>query len=487
MNVGLYASVQGLLTAQRNVDVASHNISNSETEGFSRQRVSQAANTPQSYGGVGQVGTGVQISSINRIRDTLIDRQIRQQSAPLGESTVRAEALGQIEDILSEPTDGALTAKLANYYDAWQKLSANPENASLRVTLREAAANLATTFNRLSTDLQAVRQDLYDRVGTVVADINSKAKQIAELNGQIGASIASGQNPNDLKDQQDLLIEQLSSLVNIQAVESATSGQTNVFIGGDPLVFMTDAFTFSQATINPLTDNATVTFGPTGLPASITSGSLKGLLDVRNQTLGVLAPLPGKESGLLYQLNTLASQIISDTNSLHTQGFGLDGTTTLNFFNGSNAGDIVVNQNITNLANGLDFIAAAANDPGSLAGGPGDNGMAILIAQRRNSLTMGATAPIPPAVVGTPATQSFETFWKQQLSDLAVKSQTASRTVATQETLVASVKERRDQVSAVSTDEEMANVIRFQKAYAASARMISVIDEMLDTLINIGR
>ena len=487
MNVGLYASVSGLLSAQRAVDVASHNIANADTEGFSRQRTEQSAGIPMGRAPYGQVGTGVQIDAIRRIRDGLLDRQVRQESSPLGEAAARAEAIGQIEDILGEPGTGALSTKLAQYYDGWNKLSTNPENYNLRIALRDSAVELATTFNRLYSDLQGLRQDLNDRIDTQLSDINSKASQIAELNRQIGATLAAGQSPNDLKDQQDLLIEQLSSMVKIQAVTEPTSGMTNVYVGGDPLVLRTNQFDLALAPINPLTDTAVVVYAPTGLGGNITGGALKGMLDIRNDALGVLAPaVPGTPGGLVYELNQLASQLIADTNALHTQGFGLDGTTTLNFFNGVDAGDIVVNQSITNLSNGLDFIAAAANDPGTLAGGPGDNGMALLIAQRRTALTMGGfTPPLPAGPV--PPNASFENYWKTQLTTLAVMGQAANRTVTTQETVLASVKERRDQISAVSTDEEMANVIRYQKAYAASARMISTIDEMLDTLINIRR
>lgn len=487
MNVGLYASVRGLLTAQRAVDVASHNISNADTEGYSRQRTEQSAGAPMGYSPYGQVGTGVQIDAIRRIRDGLLDRQVRQEASPLGEATARAEAIGQIEDTLGEPGDGALSTKLAAYYDAWNKLSTNPENYNLRISLRNEAVELATTFNRLYSDLQGLRQDLNDRIDTQIDDINSKAAQIAQLNFQIGATIAAGQNPNDLKDQQDLLIEQLASMVKIQAVEEGSSGMTNVYVAGDPLVTRTDAFSLNLAPINPLTDTSVIMYSPTGQPANITGGALKGMLDIRNNTLAVLAPAtPGTTGGLVYELNQLAAQLIADTNALHTQGFGLDGTTTLNFFNGTDAGDIVVNQSITNLANGLDFIAAAANDPGTLAGGPGDNGMAQLIAQRRQALTMGGFTPPAPAAP-VPPNATFENHWKAQLTSIAVMGQAANRTVTTQETVLASVKDRRDQISAVSTDEEMANVIRFQKAYAASAKMISTIDEMLDTLINIRR
>src|SRR5687767_10859859 len=119
MNVGLYASVRGLLSAQRAVDVASHNIANADTEGYSRQRTEQSAGTPQGYSPYGQVGTGVQIDAIRRIRDGLLDRQVRNESSPLGEANARAEALGQIEDLLGEPGDGALSTKISAYYDAW--------------------------------------------------------------------------------------------------------------------------------------------------------------------------------------------------------------------------------------------------------------------------------------------------------------------------------------------------------------------------------
>lgn len=485
MNVGLYSSVQGLLTAQRAVDVASHNLSNSETEGYSRQRAEQSANTPMGFNPYGQIGTGVKIDAINRIRDTLLDRQVRDQMSPLGESEARAEALGQIEEMLGEPGEAALTTNLAKYYDAWQKLSAAPENYSLRITLREAATNLANTFNRLFNDLQGIRQDLYDRINTKIDDINAKVQQIAELNREITASHTAGQNPNDLKDQQDLLVEQLSKMVDIQALVSPSSGATNVYVGGTPLVVETDAFKLAPAAINPLSDAAVVNFVGTGQPIPIRSGELQGMLDVRNVVLGVLAPTTaGQPNGLIFQLNTMAAQLIADTNALHQQGFGLDGSTTLDFFNGTDAATIAVNQNITNLANGLDLIAAAANDPGGLAGGPGDNGMALQIIQRRNALTLGGD---PVAVPAIPPKESFESFWKRELTNVAVLGQSANRNTETRTTLVDSIRERRDQVSAVSSDEEMANVIRFQKAYAASAKMISTIDEMLDLLINMKR
>lgn len=487
MNVGLYAAVQGLQAAQRAVDVASHNISNSETEGYSRQRADLSAQTPMKFlNGVGQVGTGVKVDAINRIRDTLLDRQVRNEMAPWGEAEARAAALGQIEDTLAEPSEGALSSSLATYYESWQRLTNNPASYPNRIAVREAAVDVSKTFNRLYQDLQGLRQDLNDRIATKIDDVNSKSSQIALLNRQITAAIAAGQSPNDLKDQQDLLIEQLSKIVGIQAVEVPSSGATNVYVGGNPLVLDSHSFNLAQAPINPLTDNAFIQYGPTGDPMPIAKGELKGMLDIRNITLGSLAPPAGQPNGLVYQLNQLASQMIADTNALHQQGFGLDGTTTLNFFNGADASDMIVNQSITNLANGLDFIAAAANDPGSLAGGPGDNGMALLIAQRREALVLGGVPAAPP-VPATPPTKTFETFWKAELANIATAGQAANRAVTTQETLVYSVKERRDQISAVSTDEEMANVIRFQKAYAASARVLSIIEEMLDELLNIGR
>ncbi|MNS53561.1 Flagellar hook-associated protein 1 [compost metagenome] len=486
MNIGLNAAIQGLMTAQRALDVAGHNVANANTEGYSRQRVQLSTTSPMghsslhmSWAGPGQVGTGVQVDTIKRVRDQFIDRQVRAETSPLGEAKITADTLRQIEDIFGEPSDRSLGTLTTRFWDSWHELSNNPENAATRLGLREVSANLAAVFQEIHGKLTTLRQDVNDRIETTVNDVNSITRQIATLNNQIKAGLAGGQNPNDLQDQRDLLIEKLSEFVKVDVTETA-QGALNVYVGGNPLV--AEGHNFDLLAIRQGTQGfVQVQYGPTQVPVNISGGSLKGYLDMRDVALS-----DTDARGFITQLNQMANGIANQVNNLHRAGFALDGTTTLPFFEEFlgppavpiDASNIAVNAAImadnTNPP-GYNLIAAALNDPGSLTGGVGDNGNALAIARLRNAKVMGG------------GTYTFDDFYKGVLVNVGVQGQEAMRKEATQTMLVASVKERRDSASGVSTDEEMADVIKFQKAYAASARILSTIDEMLETLINVGR
>lgn len=476
MNIGMNAAVLGLLANQRALDVASHNVANANTPGYSRQRIDMVPTNPQGAGGFhsrwqgpGNVGTGVTVDQIKRVRDQFIDRQVREESSPLGEAHVTLDTMTQIEDIFGEPSESSLGSLMTRYWDAWHSLSNNPENMAVRTNLREVGVQLASVFQTLHGKLTNLRQDVNDRIATAVNDVNSTTRQIADLNREIAAVLASGQNPNDLQDQRDLLLEGLSEKIDIHVVEVPSTGALNVYIGGQPLVANDKSFDLA-AVPRLLNGFFEVEYPQTGDTAAITGGSLKALLDARNVTLSDV-----NAGGFIYELNQLAQGVMASVNAAHSTGFGLDGTTGLNFFVGTDASDMEVEPAIALVSDGTILIAAAANDPGSLAGGPGDNGNALKIAQLRNQLLMSG------------GTATTDEFYKGLLTSAGVQGQEAERRLTTQETLLASVKERREQTSGVSTDEEMANVIRFQKAYAASARVLTAIDEMLEILVNVGR
>lgn len=486
MNLGLNSAIQGLMTAQRALDVAGHNVANANTEGYSRQRVQLSTTDPMgklslhmSWQGPGQVGTGVQVDTIKRVRDQFIDRQVRAEMSPLGQSKVAADTLRQVEDIFGEPSDRSLGTLMTRFWDGWQEMSSNPENAAIRLNLREVSVNLTAVFQEVHNKLSTLRQDVNDRIETTTNDVNSLTRQIAVLNTQIKAGLAGGQNPNDLQDKRDLLIEQLSERVKIDVTETA-QGAVNIHIFGQPLVSDEHSFNLNAVRMGA-SGFVEVQYGPTSLPVTINGGSLKGLLEMRDVTLSDTDP-----RGFITQLNQLANGMATQVNNLHRTGFALDGTTTLPFFEEFlgppavpiDASNIAVNAAIradNTMPPGYNLIAAAANDPGSLTGGVGDNGNALAIAQLRNSKLMSANR------------YTFDDFYKGVLVNVGVQGQEATRKETTQELLVSAVKERRDQASGVSTDEEMADVIKFQKAYAASARILSTIDDMLETLINVGR
>ncbi|MFP5502796.1 MAG: flagellar hook-associated protein FlgK [Candidatus Sericytochromatia bacterium] len=475
MNIGMNAAVQALLAAQRALDVSGHNVANANTPGYSRQRIDLEPSAPFGSSGLhsrpagpGQVGTGVTITQIKRIRDQFIDRQVRAESSPLGESRITADTMRQIEDIFGEPSDRSLGTLMGRFWDSWHALTTHPEDASHRANLTEVSVNLANVFQEINGKLESLRQDVNDRIQTTVEDVNSITTRIADLNRQIKAGIATGQNPNDLMDRRDTLLDDLSQKVQIHVVEVPSTGALNVYLQGQPLVDQEKAFPLAAQPIL-VTGFFQVDYPQTGEPANIAGGELKGLLDARNQLLS-----DANAGGFIYEINQLASSMMTEINAVHRTGFGLDGTTGLDFFFGTNATDIEVNPAIAQVTGGTILIAAASNDPGSLAGGPGDSGNAVRMAQLRNARVMNGNR------------FTFDDTYKGMLVSAGTQGQEAMRQLSTQEALLATVKERREQTSGVSTDEEMANVIKFQKAYAAAARILTTIDEMLERLMTVG-
>lgn len=476
MSIGFFSALSGLQAAQRQLDTASHNISNANTPGYSRQRVDQTAADPMGQTGTfngqagpGHIGTGVSIQDIARVRDQYIDGQLHQENAQLGESQIKSDTLNQVQDVFGEPSDTGLGAQVTAFFNSWHDLSQDPSNNALRTALRTKAENLAATFQDTNNKLVNMGQQMNDRISGEITDINKLTTSIASLNHEIKAALGAGQNPNDLQDKQDKMISDLSQKLNIQ-VATTSEGAKSVYLNGQPLVDDENAYPLT-AVPSQLNGFTTVKYGPTGQPITIGGGELKGLIDSRDVILS-----PTDPNGFLKQLNDMASGIMASVNAIHMVGFGPTGVTGQTFFDGTDASDMVVNANIVNdtaLANGLDVIAAASNDPGSLTGGVSDSEVAIQIANLSNNKVMGG------------GTTTFDTYYKDMITALGTQAQDETTKNSNQQSVVSSIQQRIDQVSGVSTDEEMANVVRFQQAYSASAKVMTTLSEMMDTLINI--
>lgn len=484
MNIGLQTALKGLMAAQRQIDVAGHNLANADTEGYTRQRADQTASLPFTppalhvgYQGAGQIGTGVQISQITRLRDQFIDRQLRTQSAIQGDASTRADKLEQIEVILQEPSERALNELMKQFFNGWQELSGHPESPALRINLREVAVNLAEGIQDLYDQLADLHDDMNAEMVTMVKEVNGISKQIASLNQQITASIAAGQNPNDLQDKRDLLLEQLSGKTDIQAILDPTTGAMNVYVGGQALV--QDIRSYDLEADSSGGPDVVLRYAPNGAVADIRGGGLQGLMTSRDVYLSTT-----DLAGVPYKLNQLTQAIIDSVNGLHQAGSDLDGNAGEPFFlqdppGGASAGaSIRVNPIFFGTGGAypgdpiasLNQIAAA----GTPTNGVGDNRIALQIAQLQ---TTGIAA------IGN---FTFDGYFDATLTQVGAESQQQARKSALQTTLLGSIKDRQSQSAGVSTDEEMGNVIRFQKAYSASARMVSVIDQMLEQLMSMG-
>lgn len=311
--MGLETGKKAIMSNQTALAVAGHNISNASTVGYTRQIANLSATKPFSSPKVGQVGTGVEISSIKRIRDAYLDAQFRQENTTTGYWDSVQSALNQVELILNEPSADSLGSVLDKFWAAWEDLCTDAQSSSTRAVVAQSGATLADTFNQIYNQLEDLYRDLNDTIKVEINQINSIGLQIVELNKQILAITNSGQEANDLCDSRDLLIDQLSRLVNID-IATADNEMVTISIGGRSFVEGKSCHTLATQEDNM--GISTVVWEDTGVQVLIEGGELSGSLDARD---GIVA-------GLIADLNTMAKTVVLSVNAVHQQGYSLNNT-----------------------------------------------------------------------------------------------------------------------------------------------------------------
>jgi flagellar hook-associated protein 1 len=538
MSIGLNTALKGLSAAQRMIDVAGHNLANVNTEGYSRQRVELKASQPLATRGIntrsgspGHIGSGVEVSAIQRVKDQFLSLQLRNENTNLGYSTEMRNMIQNLESVINEPSEQSLNTMMQRFWNSWQDLSSNPGNQALRVSVVESAKAMTDTMNQMGERLYEARREVNSRIKTIVGDVNNKIQAIADLNKQIKDAVALGDNPNDLMDQRDLAIDKLSKIIKIKVVEEPSSGAHSVYIGGDPIVASdialplrlqelqvngstggsVEGFYGIHTQLRTVPDTAISGFNTALSPstpsygynngydpylvsdvADIAGGELKALLDIRDITLygslpaesAAIASSAQKDKSLILKLDEMARALVTEVNAIQTSGLDLSNAAGQNFFDTTSAfatravGIRVSNFIDPTLGGSVNNIAAAA--AGEAA--PGGSGNAVAIAQLRYKKVMGDQTYSP----GT-GQADLETFFATTLTQLGTQGDAAARKVTYQEGVLQSITDRINSTSGVSNDEELANVLKFQRAYQASARMVSVIDQMLETVVNLGR
>ena len=469
---GLEIVKTGLFVSQKALDLTGHNISNANTPGYTRQVLDLSSIAPPTTFGMYDqwgkaIGEGVKIDSIRQIRDQFLDNQFRRENKALGEWTTKADVLSAVEGIFNEPSSSGINTVLNDFFNSLQELAKNPESLTVRAEVRERALALQDTFNSVYQHLYDKKSELNATVQTRVEEINSFAKRISKLNGEIYRFELTGQTANDLRDQRNLLVDELSKLVNINTYEDSNRN-FRIDIAGQALVDGSVPFTMG------LNNYGDVVWDLTNSSVSPSSGILKGLLDMRDGD--------GSDGikGIPYYINEwnkLAFSMAKEINAVQETGYGLDGSTGISMFEGFATSNYDQNIQYAQLfkvskdilaSDGLQKIAAASSDTSV----PGDNTNALKLIALRDigfSELNGA---------------SFDDFARSLISNLGVDAQQANLMLKNQEVMLKQIDLNRQSVSGVSLDEEMTNMVRFQKSYNASARMITAMDEILDTLIN---
>ena len=461
------------LQAQRyGLDVTGHNIANANTPGYSRQVVRLSPVEPSPFADYGapsaaRVGGGVSVDQVVRVKDAFVQDQLNAQLQSLGYWQARSQILGELERALLEPSDAGIRAAMDGFWQALQELSGNPESMSSRATVRERALILTETLRGTYERLATFRRQLDAEVRADVTDLNALAERVAELNRRIREAEGMGGIPNDLYDERDRLIEGMARLADVRVTERR-DGTVAVTIGG---VAMVDGTHYRRIVI---TDGdhgfASLHWEQSGAPVQLRAGALHARLEGRDVTV----------PELIAELNALAQALIEGVNAVHEKGFGLRddpgaGPPGRRFFTtlGSQDGEpLDLDEAAARITLAGAILADAANIAASVSGAPGDGENARAIARVFQERLMAN------------GTATLTEYLASVVGGLGVKTQGANRMAEHQDVLVGHLERLRASVSGVSLDEEMTLLIQFQHAYTAASRLVTAIDQVIETLIN---
>ena len=513
----LSTGLSSLRSLQRALDTTSHNIANVSTEGYTRQRVEFQARPPEMLGG-GWVGTGVQTSTVRRVYDQFLAQQGRSSGTNLARLDAFASQAARIDNLLGDSANG-LSNSLQSFTDAINEVSATPSSIPARQALIAEGRALAERLKTYDSRMRDMSAEVNGRLSVEAQEITTLAQGIAKLNGDINVAVQqSGQPPNDLLDKRDALINELSGKVAVSVVAEGDAS-LNVFIGnGQPLVLGNQASQVTT-TVDPLDPERTLLSMRTGagtvdLSRVISGGTLGGLLDWRSQMLE-----PARN-----ELGRIGVAIAGQVNAQHRAGMDLTGAMGGNFFNigaatatpaTANAGTAAVTVTRTNLgaltpndlvlsrtATGYTLrrqdtgAAVAFTGAGTVADPIVADGLSIVVGAgiatgdqhtirpTRNALALADSLRTPVLNGGT--TSAFAAIEKLT-TDVAMSTQTAQVNRDAETAIHDADVAAQDAVSGVNLDEEAANLLRYQQAYAAAAQIISVANDMFNTLLNAVR
>lgn len=430
------------------INVTNTNVANSETEGYTRQKaVLQTDND------------GVDVTTVKRIYSSFLTTRLQLAIQNLGTLDAKQESLSSVEVVFNESDASGLSSALSDFWNSWADLVNDPSDSSARSILASHADTLATTLNTMSSDLSDIQDSLDDTVADTVSSVNQLVTQIAAMNQNVAQSEAAGLDSNADKDSLNSLVTDLSELIGISTYYDDTGRISITLENGKPLLEGTTTWSLSTATHSAtgLQDVTWVAEGGTETVISddISAGKLSGYLEVRDGTI------PSCQA----ELDTLAAAIISQVNAQHTTGFNLAGETGISFFTGSSASDIAVN---TDILNDSDKIAASA----TLDGIPDDGTVASAIVDLQDTPLLNS------------GTSTLSDYYAALVGKVGSTVSSATAEYEAQTSVVTACQTQQDSVSAVSLDEELVNLTLYQNAYEAAAKIMTTLDELMQTVIN---
>jgi len=502
---GINIGVRALTASQVALNTASHNISNASTTGYSRQVVSQKASQALKTGdGSGMVGTGVSITSIIQIRNVFLDYRYWDQNSNYGEWSAKSGTLSTMEAVMNASSDNGLADTLNSFISSLEELATDPGGESARSSVTAQGESFCKYLNNMAGTLQDLLDDCNNSIKSKVDEINSYAKQICALNQQIYKAELDGSTANDLRDQRTVLVDKLSAIADIEVSEVSAGILSNgkadlrfcITINGTNLVnhFETNELECYKVSDGSESDGTyAVRWAGTGNDVTFSGGEIKGYIDLCTGT-----GAGGEYKGIPYYMNqldtfarTLAKAfnegIYSDGESYcsgHAGGVGSDDSTGTRFFtydgissaelmeSGSDMDSIYANITAANISLSSDV----ANDVDKIAA-------ASVSGEAENSDNLSGLLEIFEDS-GVFANGTPEDNINSILTTLGVAVSYSTQMESSGKNVLDHIDDNRTSVSGVSTEEEAANLVIYQQAYNAAAKVISVMDEVLDVTIN---
>lgn len=460
----------GMAAAKTGISTAGHNISNVNTEGFSRQRVN-LANEPQgSLAGRNMIGKGVLVDRVERLNDQYIEKQIRDHSTELGGFEEKDLILKQLEDIFNELDGDGLNHVVTRFFNEFRKLSNDPDSEAVRHSAKEATISMVADFRRMRKEIEEVRKHIDSRIEGHILEINSIGDEIRDLNNKIKEYEMGGVAPNDLLDRRDLMLKKLSQYLDLSMHKSDQGDYIIDIKGMGPFVVGGQAEKFSvrrsPASIDGKPEAALDVILSSNVNSILThhlkGGKLGALIETRDKML----------SSMLDRVDSVAFTLTAAVNQLHSQGVTRRGEVGVPFFKvldqKSRAAEFMdisgdIKESVDNIATAVSFDS------------PGDNRVALAISNLQSSRLMNG------------GHTTMDDFFNAMVSEVGVAVARNRAGFEQQKNIVTQLGKMREQLSGVSVDEETANLLQFQHAFDASAKVIQVANGMLDTVMELTK
>ncbi len=442
-------SKRSLMVYRKAMDAAAHNIANSGNPNYSRQRLSMTSERPDSDGKF-QWGSGIKIGTIERVEDNLLTSQILSNTLKFNKDKKESELLSQVEVVFGEPTEFGVANYLNKFFDSWSSLSASPNSVEARKEVLYSAENLASKIESIFTSIDNIKSDMISSFTDKTKELNSLLNQLKEVNSKINQTFNAGSSPNDLKDKRDEILKKLSEIAPVN-VNLEKSGIASVNIGGVFAVNLDAVTEFKVDRSNK---------GKLELRTKV--GNVKAVLS-GGEMAGISETFNSKLSDYSDRLDNMMNVMVREVNSIHSKGYTIDSNpqTRIKFFDGYNNGKLKINRRVLN-----DPLKIAISSDGTAGNG-----------EYANQLTDLKTKKMIDGL-------NIMEYYGNIVNDVGNTINSANSKKEAVNLVLQQLESQKDSITAVSIDEEMTDILKYQKSFNASAKLIKMANEVLDVLLS---